>query len=282
MIARLSLVRPGTVRRAPTVSAQRLGGGVVKRLVIISVVGLLLIPSVAFAVTRTVGQTIVYDFNEIIHSTASVPAGMSQQNREKMEAAQNKPQSFVLTLNLDDILADGKAHAKASLVNSASANAPASLRDPSSNFIATLAPDGEITAQYDPTMQPKTGAGGVILNLTDLNLNNVGGQVMTHFPYFNVFAKGCAMRPHAAAHAAWHDTMMDSLVGQRTFDFVATEKDRVTMKGDFKNQYMSQTISASGDCDPATGLVVDYHEEVNNVMTNGPPSSITRDLKLRQ
>ena len=301
MIARFSLGAPGTVRRAPTVSLNhweagspssvgqayaelyfRTKGVPVKRLVIISVVGLLLTPSIALAVTRTVGQTIVYDFNEIIHSTASIPAGMSQQNREKMEAAQNKPQSFVLTLNLDDILADGKAHAKASLVNSASANAPASLRDPSSNFIATLAPDGEITAQYDPNMQPKTGAGGVILNLTDLNLNNVGGQLMTHFPYFNAFAKGCAMRPHAAAHAAWHDTMMDSLVGQRTFDFVATDKDRVTMKGDFKNQYMSQTISASGDCDPATGLVVDYHEEVNNVMTNGAPSSITRELKLRQ
>lgn len=54
------------------------------------------------------------------------------------------------------------------------------------------------------------------------------------------------------------------------------------MKGDFKNQYMSQTISATGTCDPATGLVVSYHEEVNNVMTSGMPSSIVRDLKLRQ
>src|SRR5579864_8111732 len=253
-----------------------------KKLVIILIGLLLLIPSIAFAVTRTVGQTIVYDFNEAIHSTPTIPAGMSPQNREKMEAAQNKPQSFVLTMNLDEISPEGKAHAKASLVNSGAANAPASLRDASSNFIATLASDGEITAQYDPNMQPKTGAGGVILNVTEVNLNNVGGQVMTHFPYFNAFAKGCAMRSHDATHKTWQVTMADPLVGQRTFNFVATEKGIVTLKGDFKNQYMTQTISASGNCDPATGLVVDYHEEVNNAMTNGSPSSIIRDLKLRQ
>ncbi len=243
---------------------------------------LLIIPPIALAVTRTIGQTIAYDFSEVIHSTPSIPAGMSPENIQKMEAAQNKPQRFVLTMEVAEISPDGAAHVKASLVNTASVNAPASLRDAGSNFIATLAPDGEITAQYDPNMQPKMGAGGEFLNLTDVNLNNVGGQVMTHFPYFNTFAKGCAMRSHAAASTAWHETMTDPLVGKRTFDFVAADNGAVTMKGDFENQYISQTISASGNYDPATGLVVDYHEEVNNIMTSGPPSSITRDLKLRR
>ena len=63
----------------------------------------LLIPSIAFAVTRTVGQTIVYDFNEAIHSTPTHTSRMSPKIREKMIAAQNKPQRFVLTMNLDEI-----------------------------------------------------------------------------------------------------------------------------------------------------------------------------------
>ena len=142
----------------------------------IAAVLVLLIPSIAGAVTRTLGQTIVYDFDEAIYSTPSVPAGMSPENQAKMEAIQNKPQSFVLTLNVDEILPNGDAHAKASLVNTASANAPASLRDAGSNFIATLSPDGEITAKYDPNMQPKTGAGGEMLDVTEVNLNGVGGQ----------------------------------------------------------------------------------------------------------
>jgi hypothetical protein len=254
----------------------------VKRLVTLSIGLLALIPSIALALTRSAGQTIVYDLNENIASTPTIPAGMSEQDREKMEGAQNKPQSYVLTMNFDKVSSDGKAHATASLINSGIVNAPASLRDAASNFIAVLAPDGEIIAQYDPNMQPKTGAGGEYLNLTDVNPNNVGGQVMTHFPYFNAFAKGCAMRLQAAHHATWHDTMLDPLFGQRTFDFAETDKGSVTMKGDVKNQYISQTISSSGNCDLATGLVVDYHEVVENAMTNGPPSSITRDLKLRQ
>jgi hypothetical protein len=242
---------------------------------------LLFVPSIALAATRNVGQTIVYDFNEAIQSTPAIPAGMSQQNIQRMEAAQNKPQTFVLTLNLEAISPDGSAQAKATLLNTAAANAPASLRDASSNFIATLAPDGEIIAQYDPNMQPKTGAAGRIVDTTDVNLNNVGGQVVTHLSYFNTFAKGCA-RPHVASHTAWEETMTDSLVGQRTFKFVAAANGTVTMKSDFKNQYMSQTISASGNCNPSSGLVIDYHEEVSNVMTSGSPSSITRDLKLRE
>jgi hypothetical protein len=238
-------------------------------------------PSIAHAATRSVGQTIIYDFNEAIQSPPTIPAGMSQQNIQRMEAAQNKPQAFVLTLNLEAVSPDGSAHAKATLLNTAVANAPASLRDASSNFIATLAPDGEIIAQYDPNMQPKTGAAGRYVDLTDVSLNNVGGQVVTHLSYFNTFAKGCA-HPHIASHSAWEETMMDSFVGQRTFNFVAAANGKtVTMKGDFKNQYMAQTISASGNCNPSSGLVIDYHEEVNNVMTSGSPSSITRDLKLR-
>jgi hypothetical protein len=259
-----------------------MGGGPVRQLVACSLGLLLFVPSVALAATRTVGQTIVYDFNEAIHSTPTIPAGMSQQNIQKMEAAQNKPQVFVLTMNLEEISPDGSAHAKATLLNMATANAPASLRDASSNFVATLAPDGEIIAQYDPNMQPKTGAAGRYVNLTEVNLNNVGGQVMTHLSYFNTFAKGCAKRSHVAAHSAWDETMTDPLVGQRTFNFIVAANGTVTMTGDFKNQYMTQTITASGTCDPSSGLVVDYHEEVNNAMASGPPSSIIRDLKLRQ
>ena len=253
----------------------------VKHFVTILVGLLLLLPTIAFAVTRTVGQTVVYDFSESIHSTPIIPSGMSQQNAEKMEAAQNKPQSFVLTFDLDQVSPDGAAHANASLVNSASVNAPATLRDAGSNFIATLAPDGEIIAQYDPNMQPKTGAGGAFANLKEVNLNNVGGQVMTHFLYFNAFAKGCAMRSQAKAGKSWQETMTDPIFGQRTFTF-AEHMGAVSMTGDSNNQYMTQTISASGDCDPATGFIVDYHEKVNNSMSSGPPSSIERDLKLRQ
>ena len=101
--------------------------------------------------TRTVGQTIVYDFNQSVHSTPAIPAGMSQQNVQKMEAAQNKPQTFVLTLTVDQVSSDRSAHANGLPSNTAAANAPASLRDSTSKFIATLAPDGEIVAQYDRT-----------------------------------------------------------------------------------------------------------------------------------
>jgi hypothetical protein len=242
---------------------------------------LLLFPANALAVTRTVGQTVVYDFNESVQSTPVIPAGMSAQNAVKMEAAQNKPQSFVLTLDLDQVSPGGAAHATASLLNSASVNASASLRDASSNFIATLEPNGEIVAQYDPNMQAQMGPGGAFANLKEMNLNNVGGQVVTHLLYFNAFAKGCAMRPQAAAGKSWHDTTTDPLFGQRTFTFVTADKG-VTMTGTFKNQDISQTITADGDCDASTGLVVHYHEKVANTVTSGPPSSIERDLKLRQ
>ncbi len=143
-------------------------------------------------------------------------------------------------------------------------------------------PDGEIRAQYDPQLQPRTGAGGVILNAADINLNNVGGQVMARLVYFNTFAKGCTMHPLTAVSAPWHETVMDALVGRRTFTFASTGPGTVAMRSNSKNQYMSQTISASGHCDRDSHLVLDYHEEVNSVMTNGPPSSITRNLKLRQ
>lgn len=33
--------------------------------------------------------------------------------------------------------------------------------------------------------------------------------------------------------------------------------------------------------DALAGLVLDYHEEINNTPANGSPSSIARDLKLR-
>jgi hypothetical protein len=240
---------------------------------------LLLTASVAFGAARTVGQTIVYDFNESIRSTPSVPAGMSPENRAKMERAQNKPQSFVLTVTLEEIAPDGSAHVKASLVDTASASAPASLRNASSDFIATLTQDGQIIAQYDPKLQPTTGAGGRLANLAEVNLNNAGGQVMTHFPYFNAFAKGCAMRPRVAT---WHEIMPDSLGGQRTFTFATTGARTVTMTNNFENQYMVQTIRASGHCDASAGLVLDYHEEIDNTPKNGSPSSITRDIKLRQ
>jgi hypothetical protein len=240
---------------------------------------LFLASSAAFGATRTVGQAIVYDFNESIRSTPSIPVGMSSENSAKLEAAQNKPQSFVLTMTIEEIAPDGSAHVKASLVDTASANAPASLQNASSDFIATLDQDGEIIPQYDPRLQPTTGAGGRLVNLAEVNLNNVGGQVMNHFPYFNAFAKGCAMRPRGAT---WHEMMPDSLGGQRTFTFATTGARIVTMKGDLENQYMVQTIRAMGHCDASAGLVLDYHEEINNAPKNGSPSSITRDVKLRQ
>lgn len=245
-------------------------------------IGLLLLnPLSALAAPRTVGDTIIYDVHEMVHSTPSVPPGMSAENFAKMQAAQNTPQSFVLMLKLDVLAPDGNAKAHASLVSSSLASAPASLRDPSSNFIAALAPDGEIVAEYDPHFQQKTGAGGVILNAAELNLNNVGGQVMPRLAYFNTFAKGCTMHPLTGS-TSWHETMMDALIGQRTFIFTQTGSRTVTMKSDVKNQYMSQTISATGHCDRASRLVLDYHEEVKNTMSSGPPSSITRDFVLRR
>ena len=243
----------------------------------------LLVPAVVFGQTRAPGKALVYDFNEDIHNTPSVPAGMSAQNAAKMNAAQNKPQAFVLTLALNNVAPDGSAQAAASLVNTdpATTNAPSAARDAASNFIATLAPDGEIVAQYDANLQPKTGPGGVILNMNEINQNNVGAQVITHLAYFNVFAKGCTAQPHGTSSGAWHETMVDPLLGQRRFDF-AKRDGTVTMKSDITNQYMTQTITAKGTCDPVAHLVVTYHEAENNTMTNGPPSSITRDLKLRQ
>ncbi len=71
----------------------------------ISIGLLLLSPLGALAAPRSVGDTIVYDVIEVVHSTPSAPPGMSSENRVKMEAAQNKPQSFVLTLKLDELFA---------------------------------------------------------------------------------------------------------------------------------------------------------------------------------
>ena len=254
---------------------------IVRNYLAISIGVVLLKPIGALAAPRTAGDTIVYDVREMVQSTPSVPPRMSAENRAKMEAAQNKPQNFVLTLKLDEVAPDGKAQAHASLVNSSIANAPASLRDPSSNFIAALAPDGEILAQYDPQFQPKTGAGGVILNAAELTMNNVGGQVMPRLAYFNAFAKGCTTHSLAGS-TTWHETMMDALLGQRTLTFTSTGSKAIVMKNVVKNQYMTQTMSASGHCDRASRLVLDYHEEVENTMSSGPPSSITRDFVLRR
>ena len=131
-------------------------------------------------------------------------------------------------------------------------------------------------------MQPKTGAGGEYTNMKEVSLNSVGGQVMTHIPYFNTFAKGCALHVHDSAHTKWHEDMTDSLLGQRTFDFSSSDNGTVTMKSTVKNQYMTQTITATGNFDSTSGLVVSYHEQIENVMASGPPSSTTRDFKLRQ
>ena len=131
-------------------------------------------------------------------------------------------------------------------------------------------------------MQATTNAAGRFDNLPAVNANGVGGQVMIHLQYFNTFAKGCALHPHAAAHSSWNETVTDPLFGTRTFSFTGAGNGAVVMEGDLKNQCMTQAISVNGSCDPASGLVVTYHEDVNNAMTSGPPSSITRDLKLRQ
>ena len=68
-------------------------------------------------------------------------------------------------------------------------------------------------------MQATTNAAGRFDNLPAVAAIGVGGQVMIHLQYFNTFAKGCALHPHAAAHSSWNETVTDPLFGTRTFSF---------------------------------------------------------------
>ena len=246
--------------------------------------------SPALADGRSVGQTIVYTFVETNHITIPpAPAYLPPSARAQYDAnAKNadKPVPYTLTLPLDNVAADGTAHANATLLNPALAALPLRARNASGAvFQATLGADGQIRPTYDPTVQPAAGAGGRLIMTSEVTQNINAGSAMGHFAYFNAFALGCAKHGPAKPGDVWHVQLQDGAIA-KTYDFSSArgsagdDTSLVTMTYDVQAVHSSITVNASGHYDAVHRLVADLHVETKGTTASGPFTTVS-DFKLQ-
>jgi hypothetical protein len=234
----------------------------------------------AFAGVRAAGESFVYELtvaSTIKEDLSSLPASVRGAAEANLAAANKTPASYVVTLTADRVDPDGSAHVNVGFTNSLeSGHGSAEAYAQFNRFDATLTADGRFVPKYDPNMPMTVGARG--MSPPEEIHNTKAGQMAQLFADFNIFARGCAARPHAKAGDAWQITDRDRYGIQRTYAFgavagAATGAPTVAMKGSFSSANSSSAVSASGHYDGRRGLVLDLHEETT--FQNSPPSGVS-------